>query len=78
MFNEWDLGWPLNRPQQPVVRVSQQDAEALLAEVTDYARDRLLPDMTAVSADTGFRKKKGGSGSKSCRESDSISRACAA
>jgi formylglycine-generating enzyme required for sulfatase activity len=28
MFNEWDLGWPLNRPRQPVVRVSFQEAMA--------------------------------------------------
>jgi formylglycine-generating enzyme required for sulfatase activity len=26
MFNERDLGWPLNRPRQPVIRVSQQEA----------------------------------------------------
>jgi formylglycine-generating enzyme required for sulfatase activity len=28
MFNEWDLGWPLNQPRQPVVRVSWQEALA--------------------------------------------------
>ncbi|UCG48947.1 MAG: SUMF1/EgtB/PvdO family nonheme iron enzyme [Phycisphaerales bacterium] len=28
MFNEWDLGWPLNRPRQPVVRISWQEAVA--------------------------------------------------
>lgn len=28
MFNEWDLGWPLNQPQQPVIRVSWQQAMA--------------------------------------------------
>jgi len=28
MFNEWDLGWPLNQPQQPVVRVSWGQAMA--------------------------------------------------
>jgi formylglycine-generating enzyme required for sulfatase activity len=27
-FNRWDLGWPLNSPQQPVVRVSQKEALA--------------------------------------------------
>ncbi len=27
-FNEWDLGWPLNRPRQPVVRVSRNEAAA--------------------------------------------------
>ncbi len=27
-FNEWDLGWPLNGPKQPVIRVSQQEALA--------------------------------------------------
>jgi formylglycine-generating enzyme required for sulfatase activity len=26
MFNEWDLGWPLNQPRQPVVRVSWDQA----------------------------------------------------
>ena len=25
-FNEWDLGWNLNEPRQPVVRISQLDA----------------------------------------------------
>lgn len=28
MFNEWDLGWPLNQPRQPVVRVSWSEAVA--------------------------------------------------
>ena len=28
MFNEWDLGWALNNPKQPVVRVSWKDALA--------------------------------------------------
>ncbi len=28
MFNEWDLGWPLNLPRQPVVRVSWKEAVA--------------------------------------------------
>jgi formylglycine-generating enzyme required for sulfatase activity len=28
MFNEWDLGWDLNRPEQPVVRVSWEEAVA--------------------------------------------------
>ena len=28
MFNEWDLGWDLNRPRQPVVRVSWKEAAA--------------------------------------------------
>ena len=28
MFNEWDLGWPLNQPRQPVVRVSWKQAVA--------------------------------------------------
>jgi formylglycine-generating enzyme required for sulfatase activity len=26
MFNEWDLGWPLNEPNQPVCRVSWDEA----------------------------------------------------
>jgi len=26
MFNEWDLGWALNQPRQPVVRVSWKEA----------------------------------------------------
>ncbi len=28
MFNEWDLGWDLNGPAQPVVRVSWKEAAA--------------------------------------------------
>jgi len=28
MFNEWDLGWPLNQPNQPVCRVSWDEAMA--------------------------------------------------
>ncbi len=28
MFNEWDLGWDLNGPDQPVVRVSWKEADA--------------------------------------------------
>jgi formylglycine-generating enzyme required for sulfatase activity len=28
MFNEWDLGWDLNDPDQPVVRVSWKEAAA--------------------------------------------------
>jgi formylglycine-generating enzyme required for sulfatase activity len=28
MFNEWDLGWALNEPRQPVVRVSWKEAIA--------------------------------------------------
>ena len=28
MFNEWDLGWPLNQARQPVVRVSWKEAVA--------------------------------------------------
>ena len=28
MFNEWDLGWALNEPTQPVIRVSQKEALA--------------------------------------------------
>jgi formylglycine-generating enzyme required for sulfatase activity/cytochrome c553 len=28
MFNEWDLGWDLNHPDQPVVRVSWKEATA--------------------------------------------------
>jgi formylglycine-generating enzyme required for sulfatase activity len=28
MFNEWDLGWPLNQPDQPVIRVSWSEAMA--------------------------------------------------
>ena len=27
-FNEWDLGWPLNSPAQPVIRISQKEALA--------------------------------------------------
>jgi len=28
MFNEWDLGWALNNPRQPVVRISWKEAMA--------------------------------------------------
>jgi formylglycine-generating enzyme required for sulfatase activity len=28
MFNEWDLGWDLNHPKQPVVRISWKEAMA--------------------------------------------------
>jgi formylglycine-generating enzyme required for sulfatase activity len=28
MFNEWDLGWSLNEPRQPVVRISWEEAMA--------------------------------------------------
>lgn len=28
MFNEWDLGWALNQPRQPVIRISQKEALA--------------------------------------------------
>ena len=28
MFNEWDLGWPLNEPNQPVCRISWDEAMA--------------------------------------------------
>jgi formylglycine-generating enzyme required for sulfatase activity len=30
-FNEPDLGWPLNKPKQPVVRISQKEALAFAA-----------------------------------------------
>ncbi|MHC4517109.1 MAG: SUMF1/EgtB/PvdO family nonheme iron enzyme [Planctomycetota bacterium] len=28
MFNEWDLGWPLNQPEQPVARISWNEVVA--------------------------------------------------
>jgi formylglycine-generating enzyme required for sulfatase activity len=28
MFNEWDLGWALNEPRQPVIRISQKEGLA--------------------------------------------------
>ncbi len=35
MFNEWDLGWDLNGPHQPVVRVSWKEAAAFCRWLSD-------------------------------------------
>ena len=35
MFNEWDLGWPLNQAHQPVVRVSCNNALAFCAWLSE-------------------------------------------
>jgi formylglycine-generating enzyme required for sulfatase activity len=35
MFEEWDLGWPLNHPKQPVVRISWKEAMAFCRWLSD-------------------------------------------
>ncbi len=42
MFNEWDLGWPLNGPDQPVVRISWSEA----MEFCRWLSSRIEEDVT--------------------------------
>ena len=42
MFNEWDLGWDLNRPDQPVVRVSQEKAVAFCAWLSEKTGEKVM------------------------------------
>lgn len=41
MFNEWDLGWPLNQVRQPVIRVSCRDALAFCAWLSERTGTRV-------------------------------------
>lgn len=41
MFNEWDLGWDLNRPDQPVLRVSQREAVAFCRWLSEQIHEKV-------------------------------------
>jgi len=41
MFNEWDLGWPLNLARQPVIRVSCSDALAFCKWLSEQTGARV-------------------------------------
>lgn len=42
MFNEVDLGWPENGPRQPVIRISQEEATAFSAWLSERSGEQVL------------------------------------